>query len=78
MTGISSEERTELVRLVEFLMSAQGTEEEQAGVLRDLESRVLHPRVSDLIFWPQNEGFDHELTAPEVVDAALAYRPIET
>ena len=77
MTGISSEERTELVRLVEFLMSAQGTEEEQAEVLRHLETRVLHPRVSDLIFWPQNEGFDHELTASEVVDAALAYRPIE-
>jgi ABC-type Na+ transport system ATPase subunit NatA len=48
MTRISSEERTELLRLVEFLMSAQGTEEEQAEVLRDLESRVLHPRVSDL------------------------------
>lgn len=77
MTGISSEQRLELVSQVEFLMSAQGTEEEQSEVLRDLESRVLHPRVSDLIFWPQNEGFDHEPTSSEVVDAALAYRPIE-
>jgi hypothetical protein len=77
MTQISSEERAELVRLVELLMSGQGTEEEQAEALRDLEGRVLHPRVSALIFWPKHEGFDHELTAQEVVDAALAYRPIE-
>lgn len=77
MTEISAEERATLIRLVEFLMSAQGTEEEQAEVLRDLESRVLDPRVSDLIFWPQHEGFDREVTALEVVDAALAYRPIE-
>lgn len=77
MTEISSLERAELVRLVEYLRSAQGTEEEQSEVLRELECRVLHPRVSDLIFWPRKAGFDHELTAPEVVDAALAYRPIE-
>lgn len=77
MAQISSEERAELVRLVEFLMSGQGTEEEQADALRDLDGRIMHPRVSDLIFWPQKEGFDHELTAQEVVDAALAYRPIE-
>lgn len=74
----SPEEETELVRLVEFLMSGQGTEEEQATALRELESSVLHPRVSDLIFWPRNEGFDHEPTAKEVVDAALAYGPLAT
>ncbi|GII57321.1 hypothetical protein Pth03_57100 [Planotetraspora thailandica] len=77
MTKISSEERTELIRLVDFLMSAQGTEKEQDEALRSLESRVPHPRVSDLIFWPQHEGFDHDPTAQQVVDAALAYRPIE-
>jgi Colicin immunity protein / pyocin immunity protein len=76
MTEISSDERTQLIRLVEFLMSAQGTEEEQDEALRSLESRVPHPRVSDLIFWPQYEGFD-QLTPQQVVDTALAYRPIE-
>jgi hypothetical protein len=34
--------------------------------------------VSDLIFWPRSEGFDHEPTAKEVVDAALAYGPLVT
>jgi hypothetical protein len=33
--------------------------------------------VSSLIFWPNHEGFDRELTPDEVVDLALAYRQIE-
>ena len=41
------------------------------------DPRVDHPRVFNLIFWPQHEGFDHDLTADEAVDAALAYRAIE-
>jgi alkylhydroperoxidase family enzyme len=73
----TSDEREELVRLVTSLMSAEGTEEEQNAALRGVEARVLHPRVSNLIFWPTHEGFDRDLTPVEVVDAALAYRPIE-
>jgi hypothetical protein len=75
MTTVS--DRAELVRIVTFLMSAKGTEAEQNGALKTLESRVLHPRVSNLIFWPKHEGFDRELTPEEVVDVAMAYRPIE-
>lgn len=71
------DERDELVRLVTYLMSAEGTEEEQDAALKALESRVPHPRVSSLIFWPSHEGFDGELTPEEVVDVALAYRAIE-
>lgn len=73
----TADEREDLVRLVEYLMSGEGSEEEQSAALKALESRVLHPRVSGLIFWPDSEGFDRELTPGEVVDAALAYRPIE-
>ncbi|TCC65450.1 hypothetical protein E0H73_00425 [Kribbella pittospori] len=75
---MSSEvEREELVRLVTYLMSGDGTDEEQDTALRELVAQVLHPRVSNLIFWPNHEGFDHDLTPHEVVDIALAYRPIE-
>lgn len=74
---MSMSQRSELLRLVTYLMSGEGTESEQVAALRELESRVPHPRVSDLIFWPQHEGFDRELTPDEVVDVALAYRPIE-
>lgn len=42
--------------------------------LRLLEANVLHPRVSDLIFWPPEELQD--ATAEEIVEAALKYRPI--
>lgn len=73
----SDDEREELVRLVTYLMSADCTEEEQDAALKELEAHVPHPRVSALIFWPRQEGFDRELTPDEVVDVALAYRPIE-
>ena len=73
----TDDERRELVRLVTYLMSGDGTQEEQDAALHELDARVLHPRVSALIFWPSHEGFDHELTPDEVVDIALAYRPIE-
>ncbi len=58
-------------------MSAEGTESEQDAALREFEARVPHPPVSSLIFWPNHEGFDRELTPDEVVDLALAYRQIE-
>ena len=72
----TGDERDELVRLVTVLMSGAGSEEEQDAALKTLESRVLHPRVSGLMFWPSHEGFDRELSPEEVVDLALAYRPI--
>jgi hypothetical protein len=73
----TEDERAALVSIVTFLKSAEGTREEQDAALKELEARVPHPRVSDLIFWPTREGFDRELTPNEIVDAALAYRPIE-
>lgn len=68
-------ERDQLVGLVRRIQAGDGPEEEIDAALRSLERRVLHPRVSDLIFWPQYAGFDRDLTAEEVVDAALAYEP---
>lgn len=73
----TEDERQELVRLVTYLRSAEGTEDEQDAALAALEAQVPHPRVSSLIFWPNHEGLDRELTPDEVVDLALAYRAIE-
>ena len=73
----TDDEREELVRLVTYLLSADGTQEEQDAALKELEARVPHPRVSALISGRAREGFDRELTPDEVVDVALAYRPIE-
>ncbi|MEW2032723.1 bacteriocin immunity protein [Streptomyces roseifaciens] len=64
--------RDELIQLVERVMAGEGTEREHDGLVDLLEESVRHPRVLDLIYYS-----DPPLTAEEVVDEALAYRPIE-
>ena len=68
-------ERDELVGLVRLIQAGDGSEAEIDAALGLLARRVPRPRVSGLIFWPQHEGFDRDLTAEEIVAAALAYRP---
>jgi hypothetical protein len=63
--------KSELIDLVKRIIAAQGTEEEIDGLITLLEQSVPHPRVSDLIYYPERE-----MTAEEIVDAALSYRPI--
>ncbi|MDX2678470.1 bacteriocin immunity protein [Streptomyces sp. NY05-11A] len=67
--------RQELIELVRRLMSAEGTEEENDRLVEILERSVPHPRVLDLIYHPQSEGLQDGVTAEQVVDAALAYKP---
>ena len=62
-------DREELIRLVERIMRCEGTEEEQDDLLELLEKNVLDPQVSNYIFYEEN-------TPEEVVDKALAYKPI--
>jgi hypothetical protein len=64
--------REQLIALVEKLISNEGTEEEDEEWLAILAQNVPHPEVSDLIYWNE-EG----LSAEEIVDQALAWRPIE-
>ena len=64
--------REELVRMVQLLIDARLTEEEEDRIVNELKSSVVHPRVTDLIYY-----HTPKLTAEEVVDRALAYRPIE-
>ncbi len=69
-----------LVRLVQRIMDAEyQSEAEGDALLLELERSVVDPQVSDLIFWPARHprGKGRELTADEVVDIALAYKPIE-
>ena len=62
-------DRIELIRLVEKIMRCEGTEKEQDELLELLEKNVLDPQVSNYIFYEEN-------TPEEVVDKALAYKPI--
>ncbi|MEU6554899.1 bacteriocin immunity protein [Streptomyces sp. NPDC046915] len=64
--------REELVHIVQQLIDATLPEDEEDRLLEELKESVPHPRVSDLIYYS-----DPALTAEDVVDQALAYRPIE-
>ncbi|MFK0103293.1 hypothetical protein [Streptomyces sp. NPDC091217] len=66
-----SKTRDEPIRLVQQIMDARLPEREHDALLEGLKQSVLHPRVSGLIYYSAPE-----LTAEEVVDEALAYRPI--
>lgn len=61
--------REELISLVEKIMKCQGTEKEIDEMIELLEENVIDPEVSNYIFYEEN-------TPEEVVDKALAYKPI--
>ncbi|WP_411093625.1 e9imm peptide [Streptomyces sp. 049-1] len=67
--------RAEAVVLVQRIMDAEyASDDEVDGWLTRLDRALSCPsgHVSDLIFWPPERG----LSADEVVDQALASRPV--
>ena len=62
--------RTELIDLVNKIINCEGTEEEVDNMILLLEENVVYPDICDLIFYD-------EKTAEEIVDIALAYKPIQ-
>jgi hypothetical protein len=65
-------ERDALVALTQRIMDADGTEAEIDGMIELLERNVPHPAVTDLIFYPDEE----DVTAEQIVERALAHRPV--
>ena len=63
--------REELIVLVKKIMEAAGTEEEHQNNINLLRQQVADPKVTDYIYWSKKE-----MTAEEVVDKALQYKPI--
>ncbi|MFF0867912.1 hypothetical protein ACFYUV_39560 [Nonomuraea sp. NPDC003560] len=68
LSDVTREELAEIVRRI----TAAGPDSDY--YLRLLQANVLHPRVSNLLFWPPEELQD--ATAEDIVEAALSYRPI--
>ncbi len=62
--------RDELVELVRKIMRLEQTGSVLDEWVWQLTQNVPHPRVSDMIFWP-----DKERSAEEIVDEALAWKP---
>ena len=63
--------REELVELVRRVMEVEGTEAEMDECIESISRAVPHPGWTDLIYY---NGRD--LSPEEVVDEALAYKPI--
>ncbi|MDO3680349.1 e9imm peptide [Paenibacillus ehimensis] len=63
--------REELIGLVEQVMQCSGEEWEMDIWLDMITSSVADPSISDYIFWSHED-----LSAEEIVDKALAYKPI--
>ncbi|WP_061995272.1 bacteriocin immunity protein [Clostridium sp. ATCC 25772] len=64
--------REELINLVSKIVKCEGAEEEIDKMIEVVKRNVPHPEVSDLIYWNEEE-----LTPEEIVDVALAYKPIQ-
>ena len=64
--------KEELVSLVQKIMDVEGAEKEQDELMVLLEKNILDPQVSNYIFWNKPE-----LTAIEVIEKALKYKPIQ-
>ena len=64
-------DRDELVALVQRIIDMRYSEEEMPDILDLLVRSTACPNVSDLIYWPKRP-----MTAAEIVDTALAHRPI--
>ncbi len=61
--------REEMIVLVEKIKKCQGSEKEIDEMIELLERNVSDPEVTNYIFYEEN-------TPEEVVDKALAYKPI--
>ncbi|MBC9934685.1 hypothetical protein [Chitinophaga qingshengii] len=62
--------RDQLIELVKRIAAAEDTEQQLDKMLELLEKNVPDPEVSNYIFYD-------ELSPEEVVDKALAYKPIQ-
>lgn len=62
--------RDELVELVRKIMTWEGSEKEIDEMIFLLRGNVLDPQVTDYIYYD-------EKTPEQVVDLALAYKPIQ-
>lgn len=62
--------REELIELVRKIINCEGTEQEIDSMTTLLTQNVIDPQVTDYMY------FDDK-TPEEIVDKALAYRPIQ-
>ena len=76
--------REELIKLVERISLAEGTEKELESMMALFDANVPHPNGSNLIFYPEDYNArtfvtsSYNPTPEEIVEKALSYRPLLT
>ncbi|RRR72241.1 MAG: hypothetical protein EI684_10370 [Candidatus Viridilinea halotolerans] len=68
--------KSELIELVDKLLQAEGSEEEEAQWLELIKRNVSDPNVIGLIYWSNQYGLSEEPSAKEIVEKAISYKPI--
>lgn len=64
-------DREELIALVETIFRCEGSEEEHEKMYELLTKNLIDPEVGNYMYWS-----NPQMTAEEVVDKALAFKPI--
>jgi hypothetical protein len=65
--------RKEMIALVERLMRGEGDEAEAGEWIEQLARSLPNPHIGQIIFWPEPD--EQDLTAEQIVDKAMRYRP---
>ena len=65
--------RDEMIALVERLMRGEGEDSEAGEWIGQLERSIPNPHIGQIIFWPEPD--EKDLTAEQIVDKAMQYRP---
>ncbi len=74
--------REELIQLGYRLIAGEDTEEEQDALYHLFNANVPYPNAANLFYWPENYNFqrdniaEYNPTVEEIVDKALAYKPV--
>ncbi|QUQ71160.1 bacteriocin immunity protein [Kutzneria sp. CA-103260] len=63
----------EMIALVERVIRHGGDEDQISEWLDQLARGIPNPHIGDLIFWPAKG--EEDLTAEQIVDKAMQYRP---
>jgi hypothetical protein len=71
--------RLQLIALIQRLLDGDGSTEEQATWMDQIERELGLPSgyLSDLIYYPTRSGLGAAPSAAAIVDTALAYKPIQ-
>ncbi|HAA15350.1 MAG TPA: hypothetical protein DCE41_28095 [Cytophagales bacterium] len=71
VTDITKEE------LVEVVQRISNADENVHFYLELLDQNLPHPRISNLIYWPNEEGLSDDVTAEQIVEIAMQYKPMQ-